>query len=508
MPKLKQPMNLKELCLLRIVNTVRCAYEAWTTALREASRAGSEAYLKETLNVTADCGNVHDYLTSMSIEVSKHFAPLIINEFISIISVYYGMSYELKRAPWYDEDAHMNVCSKMLKAVLLNCTTEYDTKNIYFSFVQKIIIQTLDCVPELTTLAFDTRTNMDNSSLLTTNIHHLRNLQHFQYEYHCTDNVVEQLGLHCTELKTINLRESRAVTDASVQHLLKLKKIEYLNLTYTTVSFQAYGSLLSDLPSITNIDIMSRIYPLFNLISKENLYTITEFKGFISDIYTLTQKCPYVTTVEVYSLNYDLTILTTLTRLVNLKIMIGNSDSFNLNAVLSGMGERLNELRLSFVENVNIAHIVILCSSLKLLSLEECTFLPFKENSIIDKDLPHYRSVTELILLDNSPHQMYFRHLRHYVNLQHLECHGVDILTDDFIDETMRQGAFRNILRFCVLESDVGSLTMRTIELLLQHCEHLTEIGYLKTWSLLSQSQCTELRRRIRSMNLDVRIYY
>jgi hypothetical protein len=455
----------------------------------------------------ADCGNVHEYLTALPIEVSKLLAPLIINEFISIISVYYGMSYVLKHASWYDEDTHMNVCAKMLKAVLLNCTTEYDTKNIYYSFVQKLIIQTLDCVPELTILVFDTKTEMDNSALLSTNIHHLKKLQHFQYEYHCTDEVVEQLGLHCTELKTINLRESHAVTNASVQYLMKLKKLEYLNLTYTAVTFQSYGSLLSELPSITNIDIMSRIFPMFSFISKEKLYTITEFKGFIRDIYTLTQTCPYLTTMEVYPLNYDLTILTTLTRLVNLRIKIGNSDSFNLNAVLSGMGQRLNELRLCFVECVNIAHIVMLCSSLKRLNLEECTFVPFNENSIKDTDLPHYRSLSELKLMDNLPRQINFGYLRHYVNLQLLECHGVDILTDDFIHEAMRQGAFRNILRFCVLETGVGALTMRTVELLLQHCENLREIGYLKTWGLLSESQCTELIKRIRIMNIDVRIH-
>jgi hypothetical protein len=246
---------------------------------------------------------------------------------------------------------------------------------------------------------------------------------------------------------------------------------------------------------------------MFSFISKEKLYMITEFKGFIHDIYTVTEKCPYLTTVEVYPLNYDLTILTTLTRLVNLKITIGNSDSFNLNAVLIGMGQRLKELHLCFVGNVNMTHIVTLCSSLKRLNLQECTFVPFNENSIIDTDLPHYRSLIELKLMDNSPHQMDFRHLRHYVNLQLLECHGVDVLTHDFFDEAMRQGSFRNILRFCVLESGVGALTMRTVELLLQHCENLREIGYLKTWSLLSQSQCTELIKRIRIMNIDVRIH-
>jgi hypothetical protein len=88
----------------------------------------------------------------------------------------------------------------MLWAVLPRSATKYNTTGISSSFGQKLIIQTLQYVPELTILCFDTGTEIDNSSLLSTNLHHLKKLQHFQYEYHCTDEVVEQLGLHCTEV--------------------------------------------------------------------------------------------------------------------------------------------------------------------------------------------------------------------------------------------------------------------------------------------------------------------
>jgi hypothetical protein len=80
----------------------------------------------------------------------------------------------------------------------------------------------------------------------------------------------------------------------------------------------------------------------------------------------------------------------------------------------------------------------------------------------------------------------------------------VDILTDDFIRDAMLQGAFRNILRFWVEETGDGALSMKTVELLLQHCEDLREIGYLGTWRLVSRNQYKALTKRIKDTNYDI----
>jgi hypothetical protein len=507
MPKLKQPMTLADLALLKVVKMIRKACESWITTLREATRAGSEAYLKETQNVTADCDSVHEFLTSLLIRISAHQATLIMKETVTVITNYDDSCYELKWAMWYQEEMHNAVCVKILGAVLLSNTTEYETKRMSSSFAQKLIIQTLDCVPNLTILCFDTEIEMDNSALLSTNIHHLKKLQHFHYEYHCTDEVVEQLSLHCTELKTINVKYSRAVTDTSVQHLMKLKELEYVYLMYTTISYQLYGSLLSELPSIGNIATMSATCDVLDHISKEKLHTIKQYVGLIHNVDNITQKCPNLTTAEVYGLDQDLTNFIALTRLVNLQIMVGNSEKCNLTGVLIGMGNRLSSLSLFCIRNVNIANLVMLCSPLKSLVLEACTFVPLNGNAELDTELPHYRNLTEFKLVGNSCHQIDFRHLRHYVNLQILECKGVNILTDGFIRDAMRQGAFRNILRFWVEESGHGALTMRTVELLLQHCEHLREIGLMRSWRRVTPSQCSHLVERMRTMNIDLNIH-
>jgi hypothetical protein len=251
---------------------------------------------------------------------------------------------------------------------------------------------------------------------------------------------------------------------------------------------------------------MSPTYNVFDHIPKEELYTITQYDGFIRDINILIQKCPNLSTVVTYDINENLTSMVALNSLVELQIRKANYESCNLNAVLTGMGHRLCHLNLSYIKNVSMVEIVNLCSSLKCLILKGCSFVPLNENTILDTDLPHYRSVTDLKLLWNSRHEIDFRHLRHYVNLQILECTGVYILTDDFIEDAVRQGAFRNIVCFKVEEIERGALTMRTVDLLLPHCEHLRELGYLRSWRLVDPELISKLKNIIVKTNCNLHI--
>jgi hypothetical protein len=97
--------------------------------------------------------------------------------------------------------------------------------------------------------------------------------------------------------------------------------------------------------------------------------------------------------------------------------------------------------------------------------------------------------------------------MRHYVNLEVFECTGQDIVTDDFLDDAIQQGAFRNIERFLVDENGNRALTMRSVELMLQHCDSMRELGLLSSWPLLSMSEYTDLIKRMRIMNIDLLIH-
>jgi hypothetical protein len=275
MPKLKQPIALEDLVMLRVIKMIQDACESWIRTLREAAKTGSEAYLKETENVRADCDKLHDLIASLPL------APTVITMILEFVAMYDESCSVLKDASGYEEEEHNNLCAKMFRVVLFACTRAYETKFISSSFAQKLIIQTLDCVPNLIILAFNTKTEMDYSALLASNIHHLTKLQSFEYHYHCTDDVVEQLGLHCSKLRTVILSYSEAVTDVSVQHLMKLRDLEHVNLVITSITCELYGTLLSELPRIDVIMLMLPEYDSLAHITKENLYTITQYIGYI-----------------------------------------------------------------------------------------------------------------------------------------------------------------------------------------------------------------------------------
>jgi len=158
--------------------------------------------------------------------------------------------------------SHFSNCSfRTVYQVIVRCnfsycppaqSRRYNTGTMS-SFEQRLIIQTFNSTPNLRILVFDIAREIDISALLANNIHHLQKLVSFQYNYRCADHVVQQLALHCSRLSTIDVSNSRAVTDRSVQYLLKLHDLKVLDLTGTSVTERKYELLLSGLPNITKI---------------------------------------------------------------------------------------------------------------------------------------------------------------------------------------------------------------------------------------------------------------
>jgi hypothetical protein len=107
--------------------------------------------------------------------------------------------------------------------------------------------------------------------------------------YHGTNEVVQQLGLNCKELITVNLMSSPEVTDISVQYLLKLKKLKQMNVSFTSISYEGYQLLISQLPRIGNVIWPFPIDNILDGISAEILYKVRYFRGCIQNTNILTQ---------------------------------------------------------------------------------------------------------------------------------------------------------------------------------------------------------------------------
>jgi hypothetical protein len=233
-----------------------------------------------------------EILTSLPSQVSEEISCAVTVEIILIISKCDAMYRNIRPATPYDEKQYTTAYRNIFRSVLYPTITAIDTLGIYSSFAQRHIIETLGKVQHLTALILDTQTETDHSDLLASNISHLTRLQTFTYKFHCTDQVVQQLALHCSQLGDVSFSNSTAVTDASVPHLLRLRKLKYVNIDNTSISCESYQALLQYLPKIANINCQHQYEGVLNNLGTDILDTVTTYRGSFRSSEILTQICP------------------------------------------------------------------------------------------------------------------------------------------------------------------------------------------------------------------------
>jgi hypothetical protein len=506
MPPLKQPLALREMLIQRIINMLRDRSEACIGGLHPAAQTGREAYLEQIQNMQQDSNMYSELLTSLPMQVSEDISSAVVRKIIDTISDYDMQYKDLQVAATYDEEQYNTVCRNIVRSVLCSSIREYDTSEILSSFAQKLVIETLDRLHNLTSLVLDTETETNHSNLLARNIHHLRKLEKFIYKFHSTNDVVEQLGLHCNGLKFISLSKSTAVNNLCVPHLLKLQKLHHVNVSRTSITDVLYQLLLRKIPEIENIICKHRYENVLYNIGTENLHKIKFYRGVIINMDILTQKCSDITSLILNRVNDDVSNLTALNCLKSLQIRKGNYETSNLQVILNGTGHKLMELRLIGVENVNISHIIMQCSGLKKLGIVQCTFVRIDQNTVFHPQNPHFRSLTNLVISESIENKIHNEHLQYYLNLELFVSSGYEIWNDDLVSEAIRQGGLKNIVELYIYETGDGVLTLRTVELLIEHCERLRRLGYLEEWGRLTVDNIRNLLSIIKNRNLDLHI--
>ncbi|XP_023712936.1 uncharacterized protein LOC111867373 [Cryptotermes secundus] len=505
MPPLKPPMTLENRCLQAVDTLLHQICLSWIREMYAAAQTDSESYMHRTQFVLSQCEKLREVLLEVTKSVLNQFIPKLAGTFLDIITNYDDSLRALQPRFW-DEDRHNIVSAAILRSVLNYTTEYYDTHAINSSFAQSLVIQTLDSVPGLLDFNLDTGTQIQNSSLLASKIHHLKLLRTFRYFYDCTDEVIEQLRLHCPQLRKINVTGSYGVTDASVRHLMQLRELRSVRVCHTSISEEHYGLLLPELPHIKDITFWKPESNLLDHIAVENLDTISHVIGYIEDINMVTQKCPNMTYLDLYSIPDDLSPLRVLTALDSLQISNAHYGTCNLTNVLRGIGHRLRYLRLYKVRYANLQDIVTLCPCLEILTLWECIFSPLNQNTRIDPQLPHFRSVITLKIRKKFRGQISYNYLLYYVRLKTIILDGVNIFTMDVMREALRRGTFTHLEHFYILETSHGVLTIEAVDLLIEHCSYLKGLGYLGRCPCIDQNSIQQLKSRILERNFDLEI--
>jgi hypothetical protein len=100
-----------------------------------------------------------------------------------------------------------------------------------------------------------------------------------------------------------------------------------------------------------------------------------------------------------------------------LRFKLGEYDIDKVRTIIANMGTRLTKLDMTAVSNVDITHIINCCSVLKILDFDLCRDV-MSENFIFAPELPHFKSVTEIIVKCIVGFEYFLKFLHHYVNLE------------------------------------------------------------------------------------------
>jgi hypothetical protein len=141
-------------------------------------------------------------------------------------------------------------------------------------------------------------------NILMERIQVLNRIEEFELDFGCTSDIFIQLSEYCLRLKKISVESSKYVNDSCVEHMLNLRRLNFLNIADTLITLQGYAQLLSGLPKLQNICCCSPIGPLLRNVSV-CLPSLHTFTGTVPITRLLVQKCPNIRQLKLLSIVDD-----------------------------------------------------------------------------------------------------------------------------------------------------------------------------------------------------------
>jgi Leucine-rich repeat (LRR) protein len=424
-----------------------------------------------------------------------------VKEFTEIISSYDKNILDSLIAKVYDRRSYNDVCTNILKSVLLPCISTCNVANIASDSIQGILIKLLYVIPNIKSLILPSVQRPGYLPLLVERIQILKNLQEFGFHVGCTTEILKELSKYCPRLQKLSVQHSKSVDDFCIEHLLTFTQLVSLDISDTSVSTNGYRELLLGLTQVQNITWFDPIEPV--LIRRiECLPSVRIFAGTLLGGTLLVRKCPNITKLTLISLTSDISGLAELRNVTSLSISHCCYARTGGDFVIKGLGTTLTKLKLLDIVNINIDDLIGHCTVLKTLDIHSCHITNRRK---LDHKFPHFRNLKELSLINNFGPFKFSCVLHLYVNLRKFHVVGMGQITDTIIREIVTAGGFRSLIE-CVVDN-CGDMSMDTVWLLMQNCPSLCEIGNIKSWSGVTQYEVQSLLNFLRNNNLSLTVY-
>jgi hypothetical protein len=312
MNKRNNPERLEDMAHREVCKMVRKVGVKWTRRLRSAAATSRNSWLEEIKSVEEECVLVRHVIASLTVPfVSEFIVVYAVQEFTKIIASYNNHIGGALITRFYDREINEDICSNMLKSVLLPCVSKCSISNTQSDFVQALVIKLLYVIPNIKALILPPVQRLNYMQLLLERIQILTQLQEFRFHIGCTTEILIELSIFCRQLKHLSIQDSRLVDDFCIGHLLRLKQLVSLNVANTSISNNGYRNLLLCLPEVQNINWVS---PIDTVLGSLTVYfpSVMKFVGTLSAAEILVWKCPNITELEVLYPTEDISDLAAL----------------------------------------------------------------------------------------------------------------------------------------------------------------------------------------------------
>ncbi|GFG34592.1 hypothetical protein Cfor_01923 [Coptotermes formosanus] len=474
-----------------LIDFVRQTAARWTERLYWAVSLSRKKWLRETQLLEEECGKFRADFLWLGSKPSE-FINRAAKEVVQIIDKY-DRNNGLHLTTTADKEIHKHICRCMLEAALFPTITDWHIKNDTSEFTKELMVLLFPCLPNMKCLRVAEDMPSRCSWLLANNIRMLNHLQEFYFPIGCSRHVLIELGKHCKQLKRLSVMSSKHVDDSSVNHLLKLRNLVFLNVDGTHVTPKGYSRLLCNLPKLRNITWANRVDDVLLNITKDEIQTVKSLIGTVRNALTIVLKCPFITHLSLFAVKDNLSDLKELNAVTEFTLVDCDSDIGNLAEVLHGIGPKLKELDLSNVTNVSIRDVTKCCTHLEILSLDCCKFTQSGEKPF-DPQLPHFQNLASLELRANRWYGDFHSYLRSYVNLKVLTARCIPDLDDVAVVSVLQSNGFQNLKEFSA--QDCGFLSMISVSLLVENCGNLHLLKGVGTWSGIQKEDMPEVYRK------------
>jgi hypothetical protein len=450
----------------------------WTNRLREAGYLRREEWLREIQRVEEECELQREHYISLK-PCATETLNYVAREFVKIIEDYDGNNgRHLVTAA--DRTIHKLACRSMLESALIPGITVWDVSIAKSEFLKELMILSFPSLPDLKCLRIAEEAFHGCSWLLVNSIWMLTHLQEFYFPFGCFNQVLAELGKHCSKLKRLSVMFSEEVNDGSVIHLKKLKNLVFLNVGGTSITPRGYGEILSGLSKVQNVMWTSYVDDVLMSITKEEIHSVKHLFGTVRNVLILALKYPFITHLSLYRVKDDLSNLKELTTITDLALADCDSDSVCLVNILQSLGSRLRHLELKNVNNVSVRDVINCCTHLETFAIKSCNFT-CPEGLNFEPQLQHFQNLAVLELTANQWYEDFHSYLKCYVNLKELIARNTPQLDDTAVVSVLRSKGFQELRIFSA--HGCGALSMLSAFLLMEYCDNLIQLRGVGTWT-------------------------